>query len=270
MSEEAIQDTGSQEVAGGAEAAPVGFLDSLPEDLRGEPSLRTFTDPASLAKSYVNAQRMIGADKIPKPGKSWTDDQYNEFYNSVGRPDSADAYEMNLGDGMNEEAISSLKQAMWEAGLQPRQVDRLAKFIADSGEASKKDLESRAESAVYESEQVLRQEFGQAYEQRIGMAQNAARTLLGEEGMSMFEDVQLSDGRKLGDHPEVIKMFSALAEQIGEDNLVGEPTELIMTPEEAQRQLKEVMRQDGPYLDAQHPEHDAYVAEAQRLFSLMA
>ena len=84
MSEEAIQDTGSQEVAGGSQAAPIGFLDSLPEDLRGEPSLRTFTDPASLAKSYVNAQRMIGADKIPKPGKSWTDDQYNEFYNSVG------------------------------------------------------------------------------------------------------------------------------------------------------------------------------------------
>lgn len=270
MSEEAIQDTGSQEVAGGAEAAPVGFLDSLPEDLRGEPSLRTFTDPASLAKSYVNAQRMIGADKIPKPGKSWTDDQYNEFYNSVGRPDSADAYDMNLGDGMNETAISGLKQAMWEAGLQPRQVDRIAKFINETGETSKADAQSRSESAVYESEQVLRQEFGQAYEQRIGMAQSAARTLLGEEGMSMFGDVQLSDGRMLGDHPQVIKMFSALADQIGEDNLVGEPTELIMTPEEAQRQLKEVMRQDGPYLDAGHPEHDAYVAEAQRLFALMA
>jgi hypothetical protein len=171
---------------------------------------------------------------------------------------------------MSKDAISGLKQAMWEAGLQPRQVDRIAKFINDTGETSKADAQSRSESAVYESEQVLRQEFGQAYEQRIGMAQSAARTLLGEKGMDMFEDVQLSDGRMLGDHPEVIKMFSALAEQIGEDNLVGEPTELIMTPEEAQRQLKEVMRQDGPYLDAQHPEHDAYVAEAQRLFALMS
>jgi hypothetical protein len=65
-------------------------------------------------------------------------------------------------------------------------------------------------------------------------------------------------------------MFSRLAEQIGEDNLVGEPTELVMTPDEAQRQLKEVMRQDGPYLDAKHPEHDAYVAEAQRLFAFMS
>ena len=270
MSEEAIQDTGSQEVAGGAISAPVGFLDSLPEDLRSEPSLRTFTDPASLAKSYVNAQRMIGSDKVAKPGKSWTDDQYNEFYNSVGRPDSADAYDMNLGDGMNDESVKALRQAMWEAGLQPRQVDRLAKFITDSGESNQSETQSRTEAAVYESEQTLRAEFGKAYEQRIGMAQGAARTMLGEDGMQMFESVELSDGRKLGDHPEVIKMFSRLAEQIGEDNLVGEPTELVMTPDEAQRQLKEVMRQDGPYLDAKHPEHDAYVAEAQRLFAFMS
>ena len=265
MSEEAIQDTGSQEVAGGADAAPVGFLDSLPEDLRGEPSLRTFTDPASLAKSYVNAQRMIGADKIPKPGKSWTDDQYNEFYNSIGRPDSADAYELNLGEGMNDDAISGLKQAMWEAGLQPRQVDRIAKFITESGEVSRTEAQSRAESAMHESQQVLRQEFGQAYEQRVGMAQSAARTLLGEAGMSIFGDVELSDGRMLGDHPEVIKMFSALAEQIGEDNLVGEPTELVMTPNEAQSRITEMTRRDGPYFDKMHPEHSAYVEEVLRL-----
>lgn len=270
MSEEAIQDTGSQEVAAGAEAAPVGFLDSLPEELRGEPSLRTFTDPTSLAKSYVNAQRLIGADKVAKPGKSWTDDQYNEFYNSIGRPDSADAYEINMGEGANEDSVNAFRQAMWEAGLQPRQAERLAQFISEAQTSTQSDAESRREAATQEGEQSLRQEFGQAYEQRLGMAQNAAKTLLGEKGMEMFDSVELSDGRMLGDHPEVIKMFSALADQIGEDNLVGEPTELIMTPEEAQRQLKEVMRQDGPYLDARHPEHDAYVAEAQRLFSLMS
>ena len=102
------------------------------------------------------------------------------------------------------------------------------------------------------------------------MAQKTAKTWRGEEGMSMLGDVQLADGRLVRERTERVKMFSALAEQIGEDNLVGEPTEMVMTPEEAQRQLKEVMRQDGPYLDAGHPEHDAYVAEAQRLFALMA
>jgi hypothetical protein len=265
MSEEAIQDTGSQEVAGGAEAAPVGFLDSLPEDLRNEPSLRHVPDTQTLAKNYVNAQRLIGADKVAKPGSSWTDDQYNEFYNSIGRPESADGYSFELGDSADPDAVKAFREAMWEAGLQPRQADRLAKFISESEQSTSAQSQERLEAAVFESEQALRAEFGQAFEQRVGMAQGAARTLLGEEGMEMFESVTLSDGRKLGDVPEVVKMFSNLAEQIGEDNLVGEPTELVMTPDEANRRVTEMTRRDGPYFDKMHPEHSAYVEEVLRL-----
>ena len=63
MSEEATPQAGSPDVA--ADAAPaVSFLDTLPEDLRGEPSLRNFNDVGALAKSYTHAQRMIGGDEI--------------------------------------------------------------------------------------------------------------------------------------------------------------------------------------------------------------
>ena len=65
MSEEATPSAGSPDVADAAPA--VSFLDTLPEDLRGEPSLRNFTDVGALAKSYTHAQRMIGGDKIGKP-----------------------------------------------------------------------------------------------------------------------------------------------------------------------------------------------------------
>lgn len=262
MSEEAIQDSGSQEAVA---EAPVSFLESLPEDLRNEPSLRTFTDPGALAKSYVNAQRMIGADKVARPGKSWTDDQYNEFYSSIGRPDSADAYEFDVSGVMSDEEATSFRQAIFEAGLQPRQVSRLERFINELSDNAQTATQTRTEEAVFAAEQELRQEFGQAFEQRMGLAQNAARTLLGNEGMEMFESVQLSDGRMLGDHPDVVRMFAKLAEQIGEDNLVGEPTELIMTPEEAKSRISEMTRRDGPYFDKMHPEHDAYIEEVLRL-----
>ena len=268
MSEEAIQDSGSQEAVA-AEAAPVSFLDSLPEDLRNEPSLRTFTDPGALAKSYVNAQRMIGADKVAKPGQSWTDDQYNDWYAAVGRPDSADAYEFDVSGIMSDEEAANFRNTVFEAGLQPRQVAKLEQFINNLSESAQTATQTRAEEAVFAAEQELRQEFGQAFEQRMGLAQSAARTLLGNEGMEMFENVQLSDGRMLGDHPDVVRMFARLAEQIGEDNLVGEPTELIMTPEEASRQVAEMTRRDGPYFDKMHPEHDTYVAEVLRLREYM-
>ena len=96
MSEETTQDTGSQDVATAVSAAPVGFLDSLPEDLRVEPSLRNFTDPASLAKSYVHAQRMIGADKIPLPGKTATDEDWANVWSKLGRPQAPSEYQLQF------------------------------------------------------------------------------------------------------------------------------------------------------------------------------
>ena len=93
MSEEAIQDTGSQEGAV-ADAAPVSFLESLPEEIRNEPRLRTFTDPGTLAKSYVSAQRMIGADKVAIPGSSATADDWREVYTRLGAPTEASQYEL--------------------------------------------------------------------------------------------------------------------------------------------------------------------------------
>ncbi len=95
----------------------------------------------------------------------------------------------------------------------------------------------------------------------------AANTLLG--GTEIFDEMTLSDGRMLGDHPEIVRMFASLADQIGEDSLEGQTTELIMTPEEASRQIAEMTRRDGPYFDRLHPEHENYVAEVLRLREYM-
>ena len=264
MSEETTQDTGSQGVATAAPAAPVGFLDSLPEDLRVEPSLRNFTDPASLAKSYVHAQRMIGADKIPLPGKSATDEDWANVWSRLGRPQAPSEYELKFENpvfGDNE--LESFKKSAFEAGLNNRQVERMAKFLDEAVSGARSSRSEMTEKAVYEAEQELRQEFGQAFEQRMALAYNAATQLLGDA--SLLEEVELSDGRVLGDHPQVVRMFAKLAEQIGEDKLLGETSELIMTPQEAGQRIAEMTRRDSPYWDKLHPEHDTYVDEVLRL-----
>ena len=101
MSEEVIQETGSQtEAAPVTDAAPASFIDTLPEDLRGEPSLRNFTDTAGLAKSYVHAQKMIGVDKLPLPGKSATDEEWNNVYERLGRPNAPTEYDFESVEGI--------------------------------------------------------------------------------------------------------------------------------------------------------------------------
>jgi hypothetical protein len=264
MSEETTQDTGSQGVATAAPAAPVGFLDSLPEDLRMEPSLRNFTDPASLAKSYVHAQRMIGADKIPLPGKTATDEDWANVWAKLGRPQAPSEYQLQFENPLLAGSdLESFKQSAFEAGLNNRQVERMAKFLESTVSGAETSRSEMTEKAVYDAEQELRQEFGQAFEQRMALAYNAAKQLLGDA--DMLDEVQLADGRMLGDHPQVVRMFAKLAEQIGEDKLLGETSELIMTPQEANMRIAEMTRRDSPYWDKLHPEHDTYVDEVLRL-----
>ena len=266
MSEETIQDTGSPEAT--STAAPVGFLDSLPEDLRNEPSLRLFSDPASLAKSYVHAQRMIGADKIPLPGKSATDDEWRQVYRRLGAPGDAKAYDIKLGaDVMGDNEMQAFRAAALEAGLNNRQAGRIAQFIESTVSQAREAQGSSADTVRQEGEQELRQEWGQAFDQKIALANRAATTFLGST--ELLDTIELSDGRLLGDHPAIVKMFANLANEIGEDRLLGESTELVMTPADAQQKISEITRQGTPYWDKFHPEHRQYVDEALRLRDYM-
>jgi len=268
MSEETTQDTGSQEVASAAPAASVGFFDSLPEDLRAEPSLRNFTDPVSLAKSYVHAQRMIGADKIPLPGKSATDDEWRQVYKRLGAPDSAKGYDFKVGaDIMRDTEIEAFRTAAFEAGLNSKQAGRIAQFLEGTVTQSRAAMEEGADAVRYAGEQELRQEWGQAFDQQVQLAHKAAVTFLGNT--DLLDSVELADGRLLGDHPAIVKMFANLGKEIGEDNLLGDASELVMTPAEAQNKISEMTRQGTPYWDKFHPEHRAYVDEALRLREYM-
>jgi len=262
MSEEAIQDTGSQEGAV-ADAAPVSFLESLPEEIRNEPSLRTFTDPGTLAKSYVSAQRMIGADKVSIPSSSATADDWREVYTRLGAPTEANQYELGKDIPLEDSYVNSFREHALNAGLNGQQANVMMDFVKSAVTNMNDNFSQGAEEAQYAAEQELRQEYGQAFEQRLEVAQLAANQLLG--GTEIFDEIKLADGRMLGDHPDIIRMFSNLATQIGEDNIEGSPTEMIMTPEEANRQLADITRLDGPYGDRMHPQHDEYVQTALRL-----
>ena len=228
MSEEATQDTGSQEVAA---EAPVRFVDTLDESLRSNPSLQNFTDVNGLAKSYVHARSMVGADKIVKPQSSWTDDQYEQFYMDTGRPETSADYDLKINvDESDEDSWNKFKDAVHGAGLNNRQAQKMADFL----ETTITEVDQRSEENVkqinMQTEMELEKEFGQATKQKIDMAMAAAERYIDPE---LLEDVYLSDGRRLGDHPDIIRMFAAIASDIGEDSLVGEGTELVMTPAEA-------------------------------------
>ena len=262
MSEEATQDTGSQEVAA---EAPVSFVDSLDENLRSNPSLKNFTDANALAKSYVHARSMIGADTVVKPQSNWTDEQYDQFYMDTGRPETSADYDLKINvDESDEDSWNKFKDAVHGAGLNNRQAQQMADFLETTITEVDERSAQNVEFINSQTEMELEKEFGQATKQKIETAMAAAERYIDPE---LLDNVFLSDGRRLGDHPDIIRMFAAIASDIGEDSLVGEGTELVMTPDEAMSLAKQKMT-EGAYTDKFHPNHDEAVQEVRRLFGL--
>ena len=56
-----------------AEKVATDWKESLSEELRSDKSLENIKDIEGLAKSYVHAQKLVGADKIPVPNKFATE-----------------------------------------------------------------------------------------------------------------------------------------------------------------------------------------------------
>ena len=123
MSEEQVAEVSADvEVA---QSVAEDWRSGIPEEIRGHKSLEHIQDVGALAKSYVNAQSMIGADKIAIPGKHATDEDWGEVYRRLGRPDSPEGYELTneLPEGAeaSDDLLSWFKGAAHDAGLTPQQ-----------------------------------------------------------------------------------------------------------------------------------------------------
>lgn len=260
MSEEAVLDTGSEGVASEVAAEP-HFLDGVSEAYRNNPNLTKHSDLNSLAQSHVHLQSMIGADKLPKPQQNWSDEQYKEFYASAGRPADATGYQLsNIED--SAEVWQQYKQAAFDAGLNPRQAQSMVDFLNQANEQQAQTHDANVERMRNETREQLFQEFGSNAEAIVKKADLVASKYLGED---FVESVELADGRLLGDMPEMIRMFAAIARDIGEDTIEGQTSENLMTSDESLQRARELMATDA-YTKKLHPEHDWTVKEVEKYF----
>mgnify|MGYP003627646435 FL=1 len=280
MNEETTLDTGSQEVAepaviATAVAEPVAqqevaqpvsegnWLDGLDEAYRQNPLINKWGSLNDFAKTHLNAQKLIGADKVAIPGKAATDEEWQSLYQRLGAPEDPNQYEVEQTDVFDEASFTAFRNKAYEIGLSNKQAQEIAGLYQDQIATGREALNQRAEEARFSGEQELRKEFGQNFEQRLTQAQAAARTVMGDT--EIFDEIKLADGRSLGDHPAIIRTFSRMAEMLGEDGLVGEPTDVVMSSQDAKQLISEHMRPNTPYTIAGHPEHDMAVAEVLRL-----
>ena len=241
---------------------------ALPEDIRDNPSFAKFNDVTSLASSYVNLQSHLGRDKIAKPV---TDSDWDDVYEFLGRPESADKYEIELPEGLpdeiasqfNDETLSSFKQEAHKLGLNAEQVKRLVAWQVGNMSNQHESYKGIIDQSMEQGESALRQEWGRAYDQNLGFARKAFVEYGGDALAAKME----SSG--LGNDPDVLKAFANIAKTTMADKDLAGPssgTRMALTPEEARSEASTIMSHPA-YTDKRHPEHNSMVKKVQGLFA---
>tara|TARA_S200002703_G_scaffold158363_1_gene168535 strand:+ start:1571 stop:2413 length:843 start_codon:yes stop_codon:yes gene_type:complete len=250
--------------------AQPSFIDSLPEDIRSESSLQNFTDAGQLAKSYIHAQRMVGADKMPVPTKNFTNDDWKETFTKLGVPSSPDKYDVqyNLQEGANDQPVKDFISHAHTLGLLPQQLQGVLDYYGNLEQTSLDNAQKDQELNRVNNETALRKEFGLAYDKKLNQANDVFKNFFAEE----LAEVKLQDGTSIGNHPGFIKALATMSEKFSEDTISAgqESAGGLLTPQEAQKEVSKIMGDiNHPYWIKEHPNHDAAVKEVADLNNMI-
>jgi len=245
------------------------WKDSISEEYRADPSIEKFTEIDALAKSYINATKMIGQDKIVIPTKNSSQEAWDEAYAKLGRPESAEKYALDVKSDVvpfDETAIKSFAEQSHKLGLNNKQAQGILEFYKNNMEGSAQQAKIDTETAQSQAEQQLRQEWGRDFEGKVKQAGALAKANINPEVL----DMTLSNGTRLGDHPEIIKGFAKIANMMSEDKIVATESENVNTVSDIESEISAITNDtDGPYWNKQHPDHDKMVQQVYTLREML-
>lgn len=257
---------GSGSTSGGSStgsSTTASWRDSLPDDLKSDESLAQFTDIAALAKSYVHTKKTVGKKGVILPGEKASDEEWNTFYDSLGRP-SVDKYEVKEPEGkkVKPEFIDEFKQMAHKAGVLPKQAQALMDFYIGFEEKVVGEAQRQQKIAMEQGLSDLKKEWGDGFDKQIALAKLGVK----ESGMPEVTDFLEKTG--LGDHPVMIKLMAKMGSLFGEDKIRGEGGgKFGQTPAELQNEIDKVLSDPKhPYFDRSHAGHTYAVKQMESLF----
>jgi len=245
----------------------INFRDLIPENFREEKALDNFNNMEDFVKSYLHAQKLVGADKIPVPNKHATEEDWNEVFKRLGAPSDPNDYKYDLKDQeMDSGQVQEFNKTAHKLGLLPKQAEGLIKFYNEMNGNIAANQEEAAAQAQLNVETELRKEFGPQFNKRLDQAKRLAVNSLGQD---FLENTYLKDGSRLGDNLQVIKAFSDLADKLSEDPIIQGDGSSYMTAKDIEKEITELTQEGSAYWDKTHINHQKSVDEVLKLREML-
>jgi len=192
---------------------------SIPEPYQGKDWAKSIKTADDLWKLTDNAQSLIGKRPAGIPSSDAPDEEWNKFYNALGRPEKPDLYQLPDIEGLPEGAdLSPYKQKAasiaHEVGLSPKQAEKLwnlyIKEELGAVSKTKEAQEAKQKELDAEYDKITAEVFGDKYDVSAKAAQDLITRHVPEEMIEAYQS--------LADNPKamaaVIKALSGANEEI--------------------------------------------------------
>lgn len=199
------------------QAAPPTWRDTLPDDLKADPTLATVPDVPTLAKNYLATKAMTGKKAYELPQPDWTPEKRKEWHKTIGVPETPDKYpsvDKTILEkaGVPAEVLSTATTKFHELGLTPDQAKGLLDwYVGDAAKGAELQQVER-EKARATGEAALKQEWGDSFDAKMGLV----KVWLKENGS---EDLlKWAEETGAGNNPAFIKALVNSASKTLESN----------------------------------------------------
>lgn len=191
--------------------------------LRDHPALQKYATKDEAVKALVHAQRMLGKSPegyVRLPNSDSSPEEANAFFAALGRPDSADGYqlpELELPEGFTtrEDLVAELRSKAFELGLTPAQVAGLYQWFLPRVLDTHFDLEtSRTQQRDSELNSLRAVHRGDT-PNLLDRAMRAAQAVGGDELLKVLDETGA------GDRAPVISAFARIAPLVLEGGMRG-------------------------------------------------
>ena len=265
----------------------VSFIDSLPEDLRNEPSLADFKDLSGLAKSYVSSQRMLGSSvriptedaspearedfytklqEVPGVVRIPEDGNLNDLYNKLGRPEDVNGYKLHVEGDLDAQSVEAFKGIAHDLGLNNEQLNKIVEFDKMRAESYREGMESYKNQAV----EVLQKSWGTDFDNRMSGAKEVLKSYA--EKYPEYVNELMNGDNPFGNNPIVIMALSQLHGAMQEKGTVSGTSGVKygLSAEDAQNQLDDIRSNPNhAYYNVTDPSHEAAVVKVNKLYQLI-
>lgn len=251
------------------QGSPQDWRLGLPTELQEDATLRKFSDIPSLAAAYINAQKLIGAEKIAIPGKHASDEDWMGVYKKLGLPEKVEEYDIKINESatLDENFVKSFKENAHKFGILPGQAQKLADWFSEINMASEGKYMEETKAKQQQEIDGLKAEWGKNFDANLSRAKLVLKNFADKDTLQYMEDTGLTNDVRLA------KLFSNLGSKLyKETQIVGgdTPSAGAVSPQEAKKSIDSIMgNKNHPYFIKDHPGHKAAVAEVQGLFSIM-